>query len=91
MPIKQFTYRWAVAATVALLLALGGYWLSQQSVSPPQTAAAIDWSQYEPQTEAEALLITKKALSRTTQVIQQSMATANGEIENIQQILQPFK
>jgi hypothetical protein len=88
--VKRSAYRWAIAATIAMLLTLGVYWLNQQSVSPPQTAA-IDWSKYEPQTEEEALLITKKALTRTTQVIQQSMATAKGEIDNIQQILQPFK
>lgn len=90
--VKHLAMRWAaIAATVALLLAAGGYWLNQQEVQTPQTAQAIDWSKYEPKTEAEALFITKKALSRTSEVINQGMATASGEIDNIQQILQPFK
>ncbi|MEL7221680.1 MAG: hypothetical protein AAGJ93_10200 [Bacteroidota bacterium] len=90
--IRHIAWRWAaVAATVVLLFVAGGYWLNQQDGSTAQTASTIDWSQYEPKTEAEALLITKKALSRTSSVINKSLVSAGDELDNLQQVLQPFK
>ena len=81
----RVVYRWAAAA--ALVLALGVTWYFNSQVEQPGPTATIDWSQYEPKTEEEAIKLTRGAFLRTSAAMYQGLSTAATEMENVKKIM----
>lgn len=88
--IRKPALRWlAIAAMIALGLAA---WViaSDNIEAPPQTAAAIDWSQYEPESEEEAIRITTAALQKTSSSLRRGMRIATNELQGVKKLVQPW-
>lgn len=87
--IRKSALRWlAIAAMIALGVAA---WViaSDNIEAPPQTAA-IDWSQYEPESEEEAIRITTAALQKTSSSLRRGMRIATDELQGVKKLVQPW-
>lgn len=86
--LRPLWYRIAVAALVVLALAA---WMLM-STAPPENkqTAAIDWSQYEPKDEEEAIRITTAALQKTSSSLRRGIQAASNELEGVKKIVQPW-
>lgn len=76
---------WSAAAAVVLLLVASWNFL-QQGEESKQTAT-IDWSKYEPQSDAEALQLAKHAFTRTSSAMYQGLNRAATEVESVKKIM----
>lgn len=81
--------RWvAIAAMIALGLA--AWVLTSDNIETPPQTAAIDWSQYEPESEEEAIRITTAALQKTSSSLRRGMRIATNELQGVKKLVQPW-
>lgn len=78
---------WSAAAAVLLLLTATWLWYPSEE-GPITQVTPIDWSQYEPATDEEALEVTKGALLRTSKAMYQGINQAMTEVESVKKIMQ---
>lgn len=86
--LRPIWYRIAVAAMV--VLAIAAWMLMPEQETNNKQTAAIDWSQYEPQDEEEALRITTSALRKTSSSLRRGMQAASNELEGVKKLVQPW-
>ena len=80
--------RWAaIAAMIALALAA---WILAPDASDANTQTAIDLSQYEPESEEEAIRITTAALQKTSSYLRRGMQIATDELQGVKKLVQPW-
>jgi hypothetical protein len=77
----------AVAAMVVLALAM---WMFAPVTPQQNQQTAIDWSQYEPKNEEEALRLTTSALRKTSTSLRLGLDAATKELKAVKKIVQPF-
>lgn len=81
----------AWAAAVLLLLLSLWWWYPPVSPEPTPVVAAIDWSKYEVQDEAEALRLTREALLKTGSLLNKGARRAAGQIEHVKEMGQVLR
>lgn len=94
-PLKVISLRsrrlWRAAAAAVILLAAGLWFIKPLSPGEDTAVASIDWSQYEPKSDEEALRLTKTAIFKASKAMRQGIQTAAEEIEGVKKIMQPLK
>ena len=66
-------------------------WLWSSKVHKPPTAKAIDWSQYEPETPAEAMAIYQKTMMKVSVHLNQGVTKASSKLQKIEDLGAYFK
>ena len=86
-PATKLWMRWsAVAAALLLLLALGTWFDFLPEAEPTSPASSgIDWIQYEPASPEAAFEVTRDALMRVAQVVDQTQESTLHAAERIQE------
>ncbi|WP_367389386.1 hypothetical protein [Lewinella sp. LCG006] len=88
VPFRKVVARWAaIAAMIALGLAA---WMLVPDTKETTKQTAIDWSQFEPQNEEEALRITTAALQKTSSSLRRGMEVATNELQSVKKLVQPW-
>lgn len=78
---------WVLRVAAAVVLALGVWWfMPGETENPSQEISSIDWSQHEPETAEEALMILRTALSKTSKKLNEGASVAAGEVTKISEI-----
>ena len=86
--LRQPLTRWlAIAAMVTMGLMV---WMLAPKGPEPSPQAAIDWSQYEPKSEEEAIRITTAALQKTSSSLRRGMRIATDELQSVKKLVQPW-
>ena len=91
---KQTARHWVRWVSIAALvvLSLGTWWWSQQGmVEKPQPTATIDWSQYEPASEEEALAVTRNALKSMSFSLKAGATQAADEVTKVKRLSDPLR
>lgn len=91
---KQASRNWVRWAGIAALmvLSLGSWWWSQHSiVEKPPVTAIIDWSQYEPASEEEALAVTRDALKSMSFSLKAGATQAADEVTKVKRLSDPLR
>lgn len=83
--------RWVSIAAI-VVFSVGTWWWSQNNIEDPTTVAAqIDWSQYEPATEEEAVAVTRKALKRMSFSLKAGATQAAEEVTKVKRLSDPLR
>lgn len=82
--------RLAVAAALVAALTVG-YAVWPVAQAEDKAVAAIDWSEYEPKDEAEAMRQIQVALSKTATSLQHGMRTASEQLDQVGKLVQPLE
>ncbi|MBK7335935.1 MAG: hypothetical protein IPJ00_07110 [Saprospirales bacterium] len=78
-----------MAAVIAIIL--GVFALFPKNPQPAQAVAAIDWEQYEPETDEEAIAEATAALKLLASKLNGSSKTATSELGKIEKSAAVFK
>ncbi len=82
--------RWASIAAMIVLSIGAWWWLSPSTIGDPPPTAAIDWSQFEPDNEEEALQLTKAALLRTSTQLNLGAKQAAQQLRAVKKLSDPI-
>ncbi|WP_020539624.1 hypothetical protein [Lewinella cohaerens] len=80
--------RWlAIAAMITLALAV---WILTPEGESNKQQATIDWSQFEPKSEEEAIRVTTTAFQKTSASLRRGMNVATSELQSVKKLVQPW-
>lgn len=80
--------RWlAIAAMIILALSV---WILAPEGESNKQQATIDWSQFEPKSEEEAIRITTAAFQKTSASLRRGMHVATSELQSVKKLVQPW-
>jgi hypothetical protein len=80
---------WALRVAAVLLIAFAVWQVYPKAGAPEQTAA-IDWSRYEVEDPREALRITKAALQKTGNAVNDGARQAAEEMQKLKRLARPM-
>lgn len=88
--VPRRRYLWHMVAVAAMVILAMATWFLVPATPSENPQTAIDWSQYEPQSEEDALRITTTALRKTSTSLRLGLGAATQELKNVKKIIQPF-